>query len=85
MPFIPATECLSEEVESRVIAAFRSLGYLQLEWIDCRVNGGTAYLRGEINSFYLKQVAQSVTAHVPGVRRVENYIEVQDHFGQLVQ
>lgn len=84
MTSIPATECFSEEVESRVIAAFRGLGYLQLECIDCHVADGTAYLRGEISSFYLKQIAQSVALNIQGVHQVKNQIQVQDSYGQFV-
>lgn len=33
-------------------------------------------LTGQLKSFYLKQVAQSVAVKIPGVRSVRNEIEV---------
>lgn len=79
-----ATEHSAREVENRVIAAFRGLGYLQLACIDCHVADGTAYLRGEISSFYLKQIAQSVALNIRGVHQVKNQIQVQDSYEQFV-
>ncbi|MFT7634245.1 MAG: osmotically-inducible protein OsmY, partial [Mariniblastus sp.] len=32
---------------------------------------------GELSSFYLKQVAQSVAVKIPGVREVRNEIQVR--------
>jgi osmotically-inducible protein OsmY len=38
--------------------------------------GGVLVLRGCLPSYYLKQVAQEVVAHLEGVERIENQIEV---------
>lgn len=79
-----ATVHSAREAENRVIEAIRGLGYLQLACIDCHVADGTAYLRGEISSFHLKQIAQSVASSIQGVHQVKNQIQVQDGYGPFI-
>jgi len=63
--------------EDRLRASFDQFGYPQLVGLHCSVNGDQVLLSGELNSFYLKQVAQSVAVKIPGVREVRNEIEVR--------
>ncbi|MFT7633504.1 MAG: osmotically-inducible protein OsmY [Mariniblastus sp.] len=67
----------SESLESSVRATFDQLGYPQLNSIECSVVGDIMLLSGELSSFYLKQVAQSVAVKIPGVREVRNEIQVR--------
>jgi osmotically-inducible protein OsmY len=60
----------------RIKSTFAQLGYSQLNAIGCSVEDGEVLLTGEINSFYLKQVAQSVAIKVPGVKNIRNEIHV---------
>jgi osmotically-inducible protein OsmY len=53
------------------------LGYAQLNSVRCIANGDEVTLTGQLDSFYLKQVAQSVAIKVPGVRNVRNEIQVR--------
>jgi osmotically-inducible protein OsmY len=64
-------------LEDRVRLTFDQLGYPQLNSIHCVAKGDQMLLTGELNSFYLKQVAQSVVVKIPGVRTVRNEIEVR--------
>jgi osmotically-inducible protein OsmY len=64
-------------LEDRVRLTFDQLGYPQLNAIRCVAKGDQILLTGELNSFYLKQVAQSVVVKIPGVRTVKNEIEVR--------
>jgi len=57
--------------------AFDQLGYQQLNGIKCEVEGSVLTLSGQLKSFYLKQIAQTVAVNIPGVSSVENLIEVQ--------
>lgn len=50
--------------------------YTILRNVYCEVEDGRLVIRGRVNSFYLKQVAQSVVARVPGVAAIDNQIEV---------
>lgn len=53
------------------------LGYAQLGGVRCIADGDEITLTGQLDSFYLKQVAQSVAIKVPGVRNVRNEIQVR--------
>lgn len=52
------------------------LGYQQLSDIQCSTSGDEIVLSGQLDSFYLKQVAQSVAINIPGINRVKNEIQV---------
>ena len=52
------------------------LGYAQLKAVRCEMSGDEMILRGQLDSFYLKQVAQSIAIKIPGVRCVRNEIQV---------
>ena len=54
----------------------RSSRYSALQHVSCDCRGGVLVLRGCLPSYYLKQVAQEVVAHLEGVQGVENQIQV---------
>lgn len=56
---------------------FMQLGYPQLQTLHCSVKNGTLQMTGELESFYLKQVAQSVAIKILGPNFVQNQIEVK--------
>lgn len=60
-----------------VRASFEKLGYQQLNAIELDANNDVLVMKGTLGSFYLKQIAQSVAIKVPGVRSVDNQIEVR--------
>lgn len=64
-------------LEDRVRISFEQLGYPQLNAIQCQATGDQMLLTGELSSFYLKQIAQSVAVKIPGVRIVQNEIQVR--------
>jgi osmotically-inducible protein OsmY len=66
-----------QTLEERIRQTFERLGYSQLSAIKCTTQGDEVLLTGELDSFYLKQVAQSVAMKVSGVRNVQNEIKVQ--------
>jgi len=72
-------DSLSSELtlEDRVRLSFDQLGYPQLNAVRCIAEGDQMLLTGQLHSFYLKQVAQSVAVKIPGVRVVKNEIEVR--------
>ena len=47
-----------------------------LRKITCEFSDGVLVLRGQVPSFYHKQLAQEAIVHVKGVSRVVNEIEV---------
>ena len=66
----------AESLEQQVRASFEQLGYAQLQALGCSVESGMLRLTGELESFYLKQVAQSVAIKIMGPHNVHNLIEV---------
>lgn len=56
---------------------FVQLGYPQLQALHCSVKDGILQMTGELESFYLKQVAQSVAIKILGPNFVRNQIEVR--------
>jgi osmotically-inducible protein OsmY len=53
-----------------------SHAYQALRGISCEYREGVLVLRGRLESYYLKQLAQEVAGGVEGVVRLTNQIEV---------
>ena len=56
--------------------ALRSSPYPALKKLSCDSQSGVLVLRGCLPTYYLKQIAQEVVAHLEGVKRIENQIQV---------
>ncbi|MEM7456146.1 MAG: BON domain-containing protein [Planctomycetota bacterium] len=67
----------SSDVELQLKRSFEQLGYSQLNGITGSVSGTEILLTGVLDSFYLKQVAQSVAVKIAGIHSVRNEIEVR--------
>ena len=50
--------------------------YHVLRSLSCEFRDGVLILRGAVDSFYLKQVAQSAVSNIPSVEMVDNRVEV---------
>ena len=74
---INTTDAPAPGPEELLRISFEQLGYQQLNNIDCRAEDNVLVLSGKLNSFYLKQIAQTVAMKIPGVASVHNLIEVQ--------
>ena len=59
-----------------VAARLRRSGYPFLRSVKCEVRDGIAVLSGTVPTFHLKQVAQELSSHTPGVRQIENRLHV---------
>jgi len=64
------------EIDCKAEERLGQSGYLVLRDVRCIASDGVVYLHGCLPSYYLKQVAQEITAGVEGVRHVINRIEV---------
>lgn len=53
-------------------------GFLALRRVRCDFTAGCLTLGGQVPSFYLKQMAQTLVREMPGVARVDNRLEVAD-------
>lgn len=54
----------------------RNTPHLTMQRIWCEFDCGELFLRGQVPSFYYKQLAQEAVAGLDGVRQVVNDIEV---------
>ena len=54
----------------------RGNSYLALRNISCDYLDGVLVLRGCVETYYLKQVAQEVVAHLEAAERIDNQIQV---------
>lgn len=50
--------------------------YSELRWADCEYHDGTVVLKGQVSSFYLKQLAQALVARVTPNSRIRNQLQV---------
>ena len=50
--------------------------HLKMQRLWCEFDRGRLFLRGQVPSFYFKQLAQEAVAGMDGVRQVVNEIEV---------
>lgn len=66
------------ETHSRVVSMLRSSSYRQVQQVQCEIFPGCIVLRGVVDSFYLKQIAQSrLRELLLAGWRIENSIEVR--------
>lgn len=68
-------------LSERVDRMFRESHYRPLRQVAWTCEAGRVTLRGEVPSFHLKQVAQSLIGRLPGVAEVDNRLQVVDQFG----
>lgn len=65
-------------LEHNVQKTIHSQGFARMKDIMVVADEATITLTGEVESFFLKQLAQEVTKNVPGVDCIVNEIEVKD-------
>ncbi|MEY4181006.1 MAG: hypothetical protein RLY70_4581, partial [Planctomycetota bacterium] len=61
-----------DEIALAAASSLRAGPYPVLRNISCRCESGQLTLTGAVGSFYLKQIAQTIVARVPGVGRIDN-------------
>jgi osmotically-inducible protein OsmY len=68
----PGTQKIAETAKHRILHQ----AHLTQQRIWCECDQGRLFLRGQVPSFYLKQLAQEAVIGMEGVRQVVNEIEV---------
>ena len=71
-PQIPSASALIATISE----ALRQTGYGQLRWIELHCDGDSFTIAGRVPTDFLKQFAQTTVMGVPGVRCVNNEIQV---------
>lgn len=67
---------LDERFEEKVSSALRQNPHLQTRNLRFEASEGRVTLRGQVNSWYQKQMAQESLLRLDGIDRVENHLEV---------
>lgn len=65
-----------DDPASLVAARLRRSGYPFLRGIECEYRDGVTVLTGCVPTYHLRQIAQSLALHTPGVRKIEDRIHV---------
>jgi osmotically-inducible protein OsmY len=73
------------ELSHAVGRALYETGYAPLFNVECVSQGTTVILRGQVPTYYLKQVAQSAAVRLCGTTQVENQIEVGNPSANLTE
>ena len=63
-------------LEDQVEAVLATNPYLAQQTLKLEAHRGRVVLRGVVNSFFQKQMAQEAVRHVEGVESIENQLEV---------
>jgi osmotically-inducible protein OsmY len=63
-------------VEELAECRLREAAHSFARCVSCEYREECLILRGQVPTYYLKQVAQTAVARIPGVQKVDNQIEV---------
>ncbi|MEZ6116502.1 MAG: BON domain-containing protein [Pirellulaceae bacterium] len=66
------TRCLETEVHD----ALSKSPYLVRKRVNCEARDGRVVLRGEVGTYFQKQMATEVLRSVDGIDEIENHLEV---------
>jgi osmotically-inducible protein OsmY len=83
LPLAHAVDGLSIDSRQIMLAAsacFQQAAYLHVRKVSCAFTEGLLTLRGQVTSYYEKQIAQEAVAKVDGVEQVLNLIQVAPRF-----
>ena len=69
-------QIIAASVEDAVRCRLGKVGHHSLKAINCQFRNGTLFLRGEVATYYLKQMAQESIRTLNGIGRIVNDIEV---------
>lgn len=69
-------QLLEDQFEEKVSSALRQNPHLQTRNLRFEATEGRVTLRGQVNSWYQKQMAQESLLRLEGISRVENQLEV---------
>ena len=64
------------EIITKVMERLRGHSHLRVQRICCEIDDGKLFLRGQVPSFFYKQLAQEAVQNITGVGQIFNEIEV---------
>lgn len=63
---------------SDTIELLRSSGYRSLANLHCEIVGDVVVVSGQVRSYYLKQIVQSIILRAGRVKKMKNLVEVRE-------
>ena len=72
----PMAEHPDDTIATTAVQRLHSSHNMELKRVQCEVQTGTLNIRGQVSSYYLKQLAQELVRPVAGVDRIVNHITV---------
>ena len=66
--------CTKIQKQAEVI--LRKSAYAQLHRVRCEVVDRTLFLRGDVSSFHIKQMAQEELRDIEGIDQIYNFVQV---------
>ena len=72
----PACCALSDEVANAAKHRMQTYHYFEIRRLQCEFQDGILILRGQVSTYFLKQIAQEAVRSVSGVSRIINRLEV---------
>jgi len=76
---------MRQDVQEEARGLLLNTPYRVLRRVSCEYRAGELILRGELPSYFLKQMAQTAVANLPGVERVVNHIDVVPDLGPALR
>jgi osmotically-inducible protein OsmY len=73
---IPTEPCACQALADRVRKALVVHPHLRRTLVDCEAAQGCVTLKGRVDSFFQKQMAQEALRHLEGVAKIDNQLEV---------
>lgn len=73
---VPSVVATSNTLTRTSQQRIRSSKYAEVRTIKCEVRDRILFLRGQVSSFFLKQLAQEAVRSVEGIGYISNYVEV---------
>ena len=68
------TSMVERSIGSRFrIASLRSRYNMEFKWVLCGLRTGNLNIRGQVSSYYFKQLAQELVRPIAGVERIVNH------------
>ena len=64
------------DLDSLIAATIRKSPHLKSHKLQVEIQQGHVVLRGVVNSYYTKQMAQETLRRIEGVEQIENQLEV---------
>ena len=72
----PISDRVCDEVAKAASRRFQSSHNFELKRVVCEIRRGAIVIRGQVSSYYLKQLAQESVRPLAGVNRIVNQLEV---------